>query len=221
MRISPKASCFLLLGIAAALTGCASTQPRPYQGIESSNFLQPNDQGRRGHEPYAYSSSVNWKRYNNFVLEPVAIYRGADNQFDPKITEQDKEELAGYMQQQFEDKLRQRYAQSAPNRENTLRIRVTLTGAKGSTAFLSTFTRMDIGGTPINAVQAARGKEGLMTGSVSYAVEIYDASTNQLLKAYVDKQYPNAMNMKATFGRLTASKRGIDKAADALVATID
>jgi hypothetical protein len=35
------------------------------------------------------------------------------------------------------------------------------------------------------ALQAARGKEGAFTGSVSYAVEVYDASTNQLLGAYV------------------------------------
>jgi hypothetical protein len=218
MRMTFKATCFFVVGAAAALTGCASPQPRPYAGIESSSYLQPNDQGRRGHEPYAYSTHVNWKRYDSFIMEPVTIYRGSDHQFDPKITEQDKAELAGYMQQRFQEKLSQRYSPASGPASGTLRFHVTLTGAKGTTAFLSTFTRMDVGGTPINAVQAVRGKEGLMTGSVSYAVEIYDASTGQLLKAYVDKQYPNAMNMKATFGKLAASKRGIEKGADSLLA---
>ncbi|MDR3446731.1 MULTISPECIES: DUF3313 domain-containing protein [unclassified Dyella] len=218
MRITYKATCFFFIGASVALAGCASTQPKPYAGIDSSSYLRPNDQARRGHEPYAYSTNVDWKHYDSFIMDPVAIYRGSDNQFDAKITEQDRQELASYMQQQFQDKLRQRYALVSTPTSGTLRIRATLTGAKGTTAFLSTFTRMDVGGTPINAVQAIRGREGLMTGSVSYAVEVYDASTGRLLKAYVDKQYPNAMNMKATFGKLGASRRGIDKGADDLLA---
>jgi hypothetical protein len=218
MRINSSALCIALTGAVVALTGCSSTQPKPYLGIDSASYLRPNDQGKHGHEPYAYSSNVDWKRYDSFIMDPVSIYRGTDNQFDPKITEQDKEELASYMQQQFQEKLGQRYSQTAASTNRSLRIRLTLTGAKGTTAFFSTFTRMDIGGTPINAVQAVRGKEGLMTGSVSYAVEVYDASTNRLLKAYVDKQYPNAMNMKATFGKLGAARRGIDKGADSLLA---
>ncbi|GGA03335.1 DUF3313 domain-containing protein [Dyella caseinilytica] len=218
MQITTKASCLLLLSIAAALTGCASTQPKPYQGIESSTYLRPNDQSKRGHEPYAYTSNADWKRYSRFIMDPVTIYNGADNQFDAKITDEDKAELATYMQQQFEDKLEQRFKKESFPADGTLRIHVTLTGAKHTTKFFSTFTRMDLGGMPINTVQAIRGKEGLMTGSVSYAVEIYDASTNRLLKAYVDKQYPNALNMKATFGKLGASKRGIDKGADSLLA---
>lgn len=218
MQISYKALCLLLVGTTVTLTGCASPQPKPYQGINSSSYLRPNDQSKRGHEPYVYNSSADWKHYNGFIMDPVTIYSGEDNQFDKKITEQDKQELASYMQQQFESKLRQRFQESSTPSEGTLRVHVTLTGAKGTTKVLATWTHMDIGGTPINAVQAIRGKEGLMTGSVVYAVEIYDASNQRLLKAYVDKQYPNAMNLMATFGKLGASKRGIDKAADNLVA---
>lgn len=220
MQSITRASCLLLLGAATALAGCASPQPKPYQDLPSSSYLSPNDQSRRGHEPYAYSGNVDWKRYSSFTLDPVIIYRGADNQFNPKISEQDKQELASYMQQQFENKLRQRFEPATVPANGTLRIRLTLTGAKGTTKFFSTWTRMDLGGMPINTVQAIRGKEGLMTGSVSYAVEIYDASSQRLLKAYVDKQYPNAMNLRATFGKLGASKRGIDKGADSLLASL-
>jgi hypothetical protein len=218
MHISSRASCFLMLGVTAALAGCASPQPRPYQGIESSSYLTPNEQSNRGHDPYIYNTNVDWKRYNSFIMDPVTVYSGADNQFDKKIAEQDKEELASYMQQQFESKLSQRFQETSSPGDGTLHIHVTLTGAKGTTKFFSTWTHVDIGGLPINTVQAIRGKEGLMTGSVSYAVEIYDASTHHLLKAYVDKQYPNAMNLKATFGKLTAAKRGVDKGADSLIA---
>jgi len=56
---------------------------------------------------------------------------------------------------------------------------------------------------------------------VSYAVEVYDATTNRLLHAYVEKQYPNAMNVGATLGSLSAAKTGIRKGADELVAKLN
>jgi len=217
MRIHLKApGAILFCAAALALTGCATTRPMPYQGIESSSYLRPNEESHRGHQPYVYDTPVDWSHYRSFVLEPVSIYRGQDQQFE-KVSEEDKQALAGYMQEQFQARLRERYAQVFEPRRDTLRIRVTLTGARASTRFISTFTKMDIGGAPYNTVQAVRGREGLFTGSVSYAVEIYDGSSQRLLKAYVDKQYPNAMNMKATFGSLSAARTGIQKGADNLL----
>jgi hypothetical protein len=60
-----------------------------------------------------------------------------------------------------------------------------------------------------------------MTGSVNYAVEIYDAQSNRLLSAYVTKQYPNAMNIGSSFTTMDASKVGIRKGADALVEQVN
>ncbi|MEH2469936.1 hypothetical protein V1281_000817 [Nitrobacteraceae bacterium AZCC 2161] len=57
-----------------------------------------------------------------------------------------------------------------------------------------------------------------MTGSVIYAVEIFDAATSRLLSAFVSKQYPNPYNIKASVGPLAAAEVGIDKGADALMA---
>ena len=59
-----------------------------------------------------------------------------------------------------------------------------------------------------------------LTGSISYVVEILDASTQELLGAYVAKQYPNAWNLGATFGRLDAARVGIDKGAEELLAQL-
>lgn len=56
----------------------------------------------------------------------------------------------------------------------------------------------------------------MLSGYVNYAVEIYDSSTNKLLHAYVAKQYPNAMNISATIGSLSAAEVGIDKGAQEL-----
>jgi len=60
----------------------------------------------------------------------------------------------------------------------------------------------------------------LFTGSVIYAVEIYDAPTNRLLAAFVTKQYPGSLNVLATLGSLAAAKTGIEKGADALLAQL-
>ena len=70
---------------------------------------------------------------------------------------------------------------------------------------------------PKEGVQSVRGGQGAFSGSVSYAVEVYDSGNGRLLKAYVSKQYPNLMNLVAAFGSLGAAKTGIDKGADALV----
>jgi hypothetical protein len=82
---------------------------------------------------------------------------------------------------------------------------------------LSTFTRFDLAGSLYNGVQSVRGGEGLFTGSVIYAVEIYDAATDRLLTAFVTKQYPMAYNIGATLGSLAAAKAGIEKGADTLL----
>jgi hypothetical protein len=202
---------------AGLMTACAGTQPTPYSGIASSSRLRasPHDDG--GHIPYEYRSSAALNQYGAFDVEPVAIYRGSDNQFED-VSEADKAELARYMQATFGDKLASLSKGRGFQRPETLRIRLTLTGAKESTPILSTLSRFDLVGGPYNAIQAARGKEGVMTGSVSFAVEIYSVTTNELLAAYVSKQYPNAWNIGASVGALSASKTGIDKGADELVA---
>ncbi|MGA7436570.1 MAG: DUF3313 domain-containing protein [Luteibacter sp.] len=219
MRLHVPLTASLALS-AALLTGCSHpTKPVAYQDIESSAYLRPNEAAKGPHSLYTYDSNVDWHAYHSFMMDPVAVYRGADAQF-VKVSEAEKGELAIYTDNQFVDRLKQHFEMVSLPRPDTLRIRVTLTGAQRTTAFLSTFTKMDMGGMPINSVKSMTGGEGLFMGSVSYAVEVFDASNGKLLRAYVDKQYPNAMNFKASFGPLTASKRGIDKGADSFVSSL-
>jgi hypothetical protein len=178
--------------------------------------MRPSAHDETGHIPYEYKSAADLRTYSKFSVEPVVVYRSADNQFED-LSEQDKNELAKYMEATFSDKLAALSRNSDAPSAQALRIKLTLTGAKKNTPVLSTLSRFDLVGGPYNAVQAARGKEGALTGSVSFAVEIYSASTNQLLAAYVSKDYPNAWNLGASMGALSASKTGIDKAADELV----
>src|ERR1044072_7912098 len=217
MYKSMKPRHLLIAAICTALIGCSSVKPVAYSGIASSSSLQPNQQDESGRVPYRFATQVDWRKYGRVIIDPVVVYRGADNQFGD-MQDKDKAALAGYMQTTFADKLRTRFELANEPGLSTLRVKLTLTGAATTTPVISTFSRFDMAGGTSNVVQTARGKEGAFTGSVSYAVEIYDASTNRLLNAYVTKQYPNPYNLGASFGSLSASKTGIDKGADALVA---
>lgn len=205
--------------LATVVAACTSSDPVAYSGIDSAPYLASNRQDESGRVPYRYAAPVGWRSYSRVILDPVAIYRGSDSQFDD-TSEADKAALADYMQRQFVEKLSRRFQLATDPAPNTLRVRLTLTGAASNTPVLSTFTRIDLSGGIYNSVQAARGGEGLFTGSVIYAVEIYDSSTNRLLTAFVTKQYPGALNIGATLGSLAAAKAGIDKGADALLAQL-
>ena len=115
---------------------------------------------------------------------------------------------------------RRRGGTSTPG-STTLRIHLTLTGIETNTPVLSSLTKIAPVNLVINVVQTARDKQAIFTGSVSYAVEIYDSASNQLLRAYVSKQYPFAENLFASFGTSDASRAGIRNGAKDLMAQLD
>lgn len=201
------------------LAGCSSVQPTAYSGLASSSELHRDAADKTGRIPYRYSTPTDWKQYTKVIIDPATIYQGADNQFGD-MSPADRTALADYATNTFSTKLRTRFAQTQLPGPNTLRVKLTITGATKTTAVLGPASRFDIAGNVYNVVQTARGREGAFTGSIMFAVEIYDASTNQLLNAYVSKQYPNPYNVKASFGALSASKVGIDKGADVLLAQL-
>lgn len=214
-RTALLATVFTLL----TLAGCSGRQPIPYQGLSSSPRMIPNAQDESGKVPFVFNTPVNWEDYSSIIVEKPGIYEGQDNQFDG-LDRSDKEELGQFMQTEFKKVLSERFTVSNEARPGTLRVRLILTGAKTNTAMVSTVTRFDLLGGPANVVQSIRGKEGVFIGDVSYAVEIYDAQTGKLLKAFVTKQYPNALNVAATFGKLGASKVGLEKGARDLLARL-
>jgi hypothetical protein len=208
------------LVLCAAATGCATVAPVPYSEMASSAYLAPDKSDASGRVPYRYSTQVDWRAYNKVILDPVVVYRGRDHQFGD-MSDRDKATLAAYMQNCFAERLRGRLVSVRERGPNTLRIRLTLTGAVTNTPVLGTLSRFDVAGAVYNGVQAARDGEGTLTGSVIYGVEIFDAQTSRLLSAYVTKQYPGAYDIKATAGSLAAATAGLDKGADALVAQLN
>lgn len=208
---------FVICAMAVILAGCASQKPVAYSGIASAPYLRTNLGDERDRVPYAYSTQPNWHAYTKVVVDPVQIYAAADNQFGD-MKETDKTELANYMQKTFADRLAKRFEVVNQPGSGTLRVKLILTGAETTTPFLGQFVHFDMGGNLYNGVEAVRGGKSAFGGSVTFAVEIYDSADRRLLNAYVSKQYPNAMNLAASFGSLGAARTGIDKGADALLA---
>jgi hypothetical protein len=208
------------LALCAIAAGCATVTPVPYSEMASSVHMAPDASDSSGRVPYRYSTAVDWRTYNKVMLEPAVIYRGKDHQFGD-MSDKDRATLAAYMQTRFTDKLRSRFTMVNTRGPNTLRVRLTLTGAVTNTPVLGTLSRFDLAGAVYNGVQAARDGEGMMTGSVIYGVEIFDASNSRLLVAYITKQYPNAYDIKASVGPLAAATAGVDKGADAFMAQLN
>jgi hypothetical protein len=205
---------------AGAIAGCASTKPVSYGGLTSATQLAANPQDKDEHVPFLYSAvDTEWRKYTSVILDPVVVYGGPDQQFG-NTSEADKTELAAYMQTQFAQALRTRYAPVTAPGPTTLRIHVTLTGVETSTPVLSPLTKIAPINALINVVQTARDKQAFFTGSVSYAVEIYDGASNHLLRAYVTKQYPWAENVAVSFTALGASRSGVRNGAEALLAQL-
>ncbi|MEX3977952.1 DUF3313 domain-containing protein [Paraburkholderia sp. EG287A] len=198
------------------LSACAGVQPVAYSSLASSSQLKENRDHDAAQTPFRYAAPVLWSRYSQVIVDPVAVYQGADNQFGD-LSDSDKDVLAAYMHKTFADTLSKRFDLATQPSPATLRVKLTLTGAEKTTAVIGQAMHFDIAGNLYNGVQAIRGGKGAFSGSVSYAVEVYDSASGRLLRAYVTKQYPNAMNLPAAFGSLSAAETGIDKGADALV----
>ena len=215
MRRTLSAPLLAVLIAGLTLAGCASTQPTAYAGLASASQLRANPDDMSGHIPYRVPTRTDWRPYTSAIVAPVVVYQGADAQFED-ISDEEKATLARYMNDQFRQALKKRFDIVNSAGAHTVLVKVTLTGAKTTTRFLSTATRFDLLGAPYNIVQSIRGREGSFTGSVSYAVEIFDASSLALLDAYVTKQYPNALNISASLGKMDASMTGVQKGAQQL-----
>ena len=215
LPMSPGLLLCLLLSV-SLLAGCASTtQAARYQGLASTPKLSATENGDG--ILFAYSAgNGEWAKYTDFMLDPVEIYRGPDDQFGGASAE-DKAKLAEYMQAQFNEALTTRFHQVSEATPQTLRIHLTLTGLETNTPALSTLINVLPVGLLINSVKSANGTQASFSGSASYAVEIYDGASGRLLRAYVTKKYPMAVNIGASLGALDAAKAGIRSGAVAML----
>jgi hypothetical protein len=202
-RLSSIVPIFSLLGLIA---GCASVSPPGYRELAFARQLQPTGANE---VPFQFRHpSADLRRFSKLVIDAVTIYDGADAQF-AGVSPEDRKIIADYMQQTFAEVLGERRRIVRTQEPGAARIRLTLTGIEGNTPILATVIRLIPIGLAINAGAQVAGREGTFLGSVSYAVEVSDASTGDLVYAYVTRQAPAALDITSSVGFLDAAKTGV------------
>jgi hypothetical protein len=71
-------------------------------------------------------------------------------------------------------------------------------GARKTKGGLATATRVTPLGFGTSALKSALGKTGSLTGSLLFAVELYDGRTNELMLAAVRRRTPDPLDIPAT-----------------------
>lgn len=195
-----------VLSLLSLVAGCTSVSPPAYRGLASATQLEPTG----AHDvPFQFRHpSADLRAFSKLVIDPVTIYDGPDAQF-AGVSPEDRKIVADYMQQMFAEVLGEKRGVVPTREPAAARIRLTLTGIVGNTPVLSTVTRLIPIGLAINAGAQVAGREGTFLGSVSYAVEVLDASTGELIYAHVTRQAPAALDITSSVGYLDAAKTGV------------
>lgn len=185
----------LLCGASVAL---AQTEDHAPVAMKSSSKMA---QDKPGSESWTYAQPRDvFTKYRTVIVEPTAVYNGPDAQFEGDISAGDRAKYAAIVTDELRSELAKSFPAPATAQADTLRLKVTLLGAEKTKGGVATATRVTPVGFGLSAVKSALGKGGSFTGSVLFAVEVYDARTNELLIAAVRRRHPDPLDVPATLG---------------------
>lgn len=184
----------LVVGASPAI---AQTKDHAPVALKSSSKMA---QDKSGSESWTYAQPRQvFGKYRTLIVDNTAVYNGPDAQFDG-IDAADRAKFAGIVTDQLRSELSKSFPNPARVQPDTLRLKVTLLGAEKTKGGLATATRVTPMGFGLSALKSAVGKGGSFTGSVLFAVELYDARTNELLLAAVRRRHPDPLDVPATLG---------------------
>jgi hypothetical protein len=214
------------IGVAVAglvlLGGCASQEAPQLQSYEptSGSSGEQMQSGEMGARPALVwrSPSADLRRYTRVIIDPVEIYHGPDANFGG-ADEQELRRLADYMRTEF-------IRAAGPQATNmpgpgVVRVTLTLAGLENNTPVVAPVSRVMPVGLVTNLAKQAMDQPGSFTGGVTIAGHVTDAQTNQTIVTFVQKRYPDAMNVMATFTSRDAHQAAIRQAAEAFRNRLD
>ena len=193
-------SVFFRISVPAALlfsatAASAQTEDRAPVALPSARVLS---QDKAGSESWTYSQPLSrFARYRTVIVEPTVVYQGPDAQFSG-IDPADRARFAQIITQELSSEIAKSFPSPARAQADTMRLRVTILGAEKTRGGIATATRVTPLGFATSALKSALGKSGTATGSILYAVELYDAKTNELLLAAVRRRSPDPLDIPAT-----------------------
>lgn len=190
----------LLLASAPAM---AQTKDHAPVALPSAGLMS---QDRPGTESWTYAQPTSvFTKYRTVIVDPTTVYQGPDAQFDG-IDPADRQTYASIITGELRNEIAKTFPSPATPQADTLRLRVTILGATKTKGGLATATRVTPVGFGLSALKSALGKTGTLTGSLLYAVELYDARTNELLLAAVRRRTPDPLDVPATISQTETVK---------------
>ena len=182
----------LLVSAAPVLAQTKDHAPTSLQSARKMAQDQP------GTESWTYAQPRSrFANYRTVIVEPTAVYQGPDAQFDG-IEPADRLKYAGMITDELRSELAKSFPTPPKAQADSLRLRVTIIGANKTKGGIATATRVTPLGFATSALKSAMGKTGTFTGSLLYAVELYDARSNELLLAAVRRRTPDPLDVPAT-----------------------
>ena len=181
----------LLAGLPSA--AIAQTHDRPPVGLPSASRMT-HDRG----ESWTYvRPGLNLSAYRSIIVEPTRVYDGPDAQFED-VDADDRRRYANIVTERLRTELAGRLA-TRPG-PGTARLRLTMIGMDDTSGGLATATRVTPLGMVSNAVRSVTGREGRLTGSMLFALELFDSRSGEVQVAAVRRRSPDALDIPATLG---------------------
>ncbi len=196
----------VVLAATVGLAACAEQKPVVPSNIHSAQVVQP-DTSVGGRLSYL-RPDTNFRKYSRVVIEPVQIYSGSDTSWGDTSPE-DRRILADYMARRFTPIIDRYFRPTSAPGPSTLRFRLILVGVESNVPGLATVSRIAPGGLVANIAASGTGNPGSFSGSVTYAVEVYDSQSGDLLAAGVNKKFPDALDIASSLSTVGAAKAGI------------
>lgn len=198
MKRSP--SLYAAIGLATAVflapaPIAAQTYDRPPVSLPSAQLM---GQDAPGSESWTYAQPTSaFRKYRSVIVDPTVVYQGPDAQFEG-VSPEDRAKFAAIVTQELSSEMAKSFPSPSAPQADTLRMRVTILGARKTAGGIATATRVTPLGFATSAVKSALGKKGTLTGSLLLAVELFDARTNELLLAAVRRRTPDPLDVPAT-----------------------
>ena len=181
--------------MATAVPAQAQTRDHAPVALSSSSKMS---QDKPNTETWTYAQPRSaFLKYRTVIVDPTVVYQGPDAQFEG-IDQADRVKYAGMITDELRSEIAKTFPTPAKPQADTLRVRVTILGGKKTMGGVATATRVTPLGFATSALKSAIGKTGSFTGSLLYAVELFDAKSNELLLAAVRRRTPDPLDVPAT-----------------------
>lgn len=191
------------IAMLVAVPVAAQTKDHAPVALPSARMMS-QDKANTESWTYAQPTSV-FTKYRTVIVDPTTVYQGPDAQFDG-VDPADRQKYAVVITNELRQEIAKTFPAPARPQADTLRLRVTILGATKTKGGIATATRVTPVGFGLSALKSALGKGGTFTGSILYAVELYDARTNQLLLAAVRRRTPDPLDVPATISQTETVK---------------